>query len=47
MKKNGRKISKKQNYLCKTCGRQFIGDHALHYKGCPSGRTEISWQLRK
>jgi transposase-like protein len=36
-KKNGRKISRKQNYLCKTCGRQFIGDHALQYKGCHSG----------
>jgi len=33
IKKNGKKPSKKQNYLCKTCGRQFIGDHALKYKG--------------
>ena len=33
VKKNGKKSSKKQNYLCKTCGRQFIGDHALKYKG--------------
>ena len=24
IKKNGKKTSKKQNYLCKTCGRQFI-----------------------
>jgi transposase-like protein len=31
------KISKKQNYLCKNCGRQFTGDHALIYKGCHSG----------
>jgi transposase-like protein len=36
VKKNGKKISKKQNYLCKDCGRQFIGDHALRYKGCHS-----------
>ena len=33
IKKNGEKITKKQNYLCKDCGRQFIGDHALTYKG--------------
>ena len=32
IKKNG----KKQNYLCKNCGRQFIGDHALTNKGCSS-----------
>ena len=35
--KNGHKINKKQNYLCKDCNRQFIGDHALIYKGCHSG----------
>ena len=29
-------MSSKQNYLCKSCGRQFIGDHALTYKGCLS-----------
>ena len=23
-------------YLCKNCSRQFIGDHALSYKGCHS-----------
>ncbi len=34
--KNRKKSSKKQNYLCKDCGRQFIGDHALSYKGCHS-----------
>ena len=33
IKKNGKKISKKQNYFCKDCGRQFIGNHALTYKG--------------
>jgi transposase-like protein len=31
-KKNGKKTSHKQNYLCKNCGRQFIGDHALSGK---------------
>ena len=34
--KNGRKLSRKQNYLCKSCGHQFIGDHALTYRGCHS-----------
>jgi transposase-like protein len=33
VKKIGKKSSKKQNYFCKNCGRQFIGDHALSYKG--------------
>jgi IS1 family transposase/transposase-like protein len=33
IKKNGKKTSKKQNYFCKDCGRQFIGNHALSYKG--------------
>ncbi|KAA6329308.1 hypothetical protein EZS27_021877 [termite gut metagenome] len=37
IKKNGRKSSGKQNYLCKACFRQFIGDHALTSKGCHSG----------
>ncbi len=36
IKKNSHKCNKKQNYLCKTCGRQFIGDHTLKYKGCHS-----------
>ena len=36
-KKNGNKVNGKQNYRCKSCNRQFIGDHALHYKGCHSG----------
>ena len=26
----------KQNYQCKDCRRQFIGDHALTYNGCHS-----------
>ena len=34
--KNGFKKTKVQNYLCKECNRQFIGDHALIYKGCHS-----------
>ena len=39
--RNGKKwLSKKQNYLCKECGRQFIGDHALDYKGCHSQLAE-------
>ena len=33
IKKNGKKSSQKQNYFCKECGRQFIGNHALTYKG--------------
>jgi transposase-like protein len=36
IKRNGKKYNKKQNYLCKDCGHQFIGDHALSYKGCHS-----------
>ena len=36
IKKNGQKSYGKQNYLCKSCGRQFIGDHALSYKACLS-----------
>lgn len=36
IKKNGKKPNNKQNYLCKCCGRQFIGDHALTYRGCHS-----------
>ena len=33
IKKNGKKLSQKQNYFCKVCRRQFIGNHALTYKG--------------
>jgi IS1 family transposase/transposase-like protein len=36
IKKNGKKKYNKQNYMCKNCGHQFIGDHALTYKGCHS-----------
>jgi IS1 family transposase/transposase-like protein len=34
--KNGKKSYQVQNYQCKDCQRQFIGDHALRYKGCHS-----------
>ena len=34
--KDKEKWHKKQNYFCKDCGRQIIGDHALTYKGCHS-----------
>ena len=37
IKKNGKKTSRKQNYFCKNCRRQFIGNHALIYRGCHSG----------
>ena len=36
LKKNGKKSYGKQNYQCKDCKRQFIGDHALTYNGCHS-----------
>ena len=34
VKKNDIKSYGKQNYQCKGCKRQFIGDHALTYQGC-------------
>jgi IS1 family transposase/transposase-like protein len=41
IKKNGKKsYGNKQNYCCKDCGHQFIGDHALSYKGCHSALTQ-------
>ncbi|MDR1129396.1 MAG: IS1 family transposase, partial [Prevotellaceae bacterium] len=40
IKKNGRKSYGAQNYLCRKCGRQFIGDHALRDKGCHSSLTQ-------
>jgi IS1 family transposase/transposase-like protein len=36
VKKNGKKSCGKQNYQCKFCNRQFIGDHAIEYQGCHS-----------
>ena len=39
--KNGHKsYSEKQNYLCKDCQRQFIGDHNLIYSGCHSALAQ-------
>jgi IS1 family transposase/transposase-like protein len=33
--KNGEKsYGNKQNHLCKDCGRQFIAEHELDYRGC-------------
>ena len=41
IKRNGKKsYNRKQNYQCKSCGRQFIGNHALIYKGCLSSITQ-------
>jgi transposase-like protein len=40
IKKNGKKSYGAQNYLCRKCERQFIGDHALKYKGCHSSLTQ-------
>ena len=34
--KNNKKSYRKQNYLCKNCKRQSIGDHNLTYKGWAS-----------
>jgi insertion element IS1 protein InsB len=35
--KNGKKpYQGKQNYICKSCKRQFIGDYQLSYLGCLS-----------
>ena len=42
IKKNGMKNYGKQNYRCGDCGRQFIGDHALDYKG---SRSDISHRI--
>ena len=36
LRKNGINRAGKQNYQCKDCKRQFIGDHALTYQGCNS-----------
>lgn len=36
VKKNGKKSDGKQNYQCKECRRQCIGDYALSYRGCHS-----------
>ena len=41
IKKNGTKHDGKQNYLCRDCNRQFIGDHNLTYPGCHSDIDRI------
>ena len=48
IKKNGTKHDGKQNYLCRDCNRQFIGDHNLTYPGCHSGidRTILKMLVR-
>ena len=44
IKKNGTKHDGKQNYLCRDCNRQLVGDHNLTYPGCHSG---IDWTILK
>jgi len=39
IKRNGKKTSQKQNYFCKDCRCQFIGNHALRYNGRHSDLT--------
>ena len=47
-KENGIKHNGKQNYLCRDCYRQFVGDHNLTYPGCHSGidRTILKMLVR-
>lgn len=43
--KNGKKsYGDKQNYLCKSCSKQFIGDYQLTYQGCHS---QIKKRIKK
>ena len=43
--KNGKKsYASKQNYLCKDCSKQFIGDYQLTYQGCHS---QIKTRVKK
>ena len=44
----GSKHDGKQNYLCRDCYRQFVGDHNLTYPGCHSGidRTILKMLVR-
>ena len=48
IKKNGTKHDGKQNYLCRDCNRQLVGDHNLTYPGCHSGidRTILKMLVR-
>lgn len=41
IKKNGVKHDGKQNYRCKECNRQFVGDHNLTYLGCHSKAVKL------
>jgi len=45
IKRNGKSGNNKQKYLCKACGRQFVGDHNLDYRGCHSGADRLVWQM--
>ena len=49
IKKNDKKeYNDKQNYQCKDCKRQLIGDHNLTYNGCLSGLdTKIKKMLAR
>ena len=38
-KEKWKKVDGKQNYQCKNCKLQFIGNHAFNYQGCHSGIT--------
>ena len=38
-KEKWKKVDGKQNYQCKDCKCQFIGNHTLSYQGCYSGIT--------
>jgi transposase-like protein len=39
--RNGKKNKGKQNYLCKDCGRPFIGDQQMTYRGCFSWMVSV------
>ena len=45
IRKNGTKSYGKQNYLCKDCHRQFVGDHNLTYRGCHSQADKNIWKM--
>jgi transposase-like protein len=40
IERNAKKPPWTQNYLCKKCGRQFIGGYALRYKGYHSSPAQ-------
>ncbi|MDR1300897.1 MAG: hypothetical protein LBK43_00290 [Treponema sp.] len=37
----GKKENHKQNYPGKACGRQFISNHEITYRGCLSGIVNL------